>query len=175
MDRLFSRKGSSSAASSSSAAQPALSEVKIERVQDVQRWLSTGKVSSGNLEIGSVREAVAALTRAPRPRAEDVRPLLGKWRVEQMRQRRCRPLPERVKDLEDKVIRAAQKLQAELANKPETTLAGSAAQPAATCVTSAAQPALAGSSTDRAHADQGPGTSDKYVASPSVAVWAQSV
>ena len=159
MDRLFSRKGSSSAASSCSAAQPVISEVKIERVQDVQRWLSTGKVFSGNLEIAFVREAVAALTRAPRPRAEDVRPHLGKWRVEQMRQRKFRPLAEIIKDLEDKVIRAAQKLQAELANKPETTLAGSAAQPAATCVTSAEQPALAASSTDRAHADQGPVTS----------------
>ena len=114
---LEGRKGSSSAASSSSAAQAALSEVKIECVQDVQRWLSTGKVSSGNPEIGSVREAVAALTRAPRPRAEDVRPLLGKWRVEQKRQGKFRPLAEIIKDLEDKVIRAAQKLQAELANK----------------------------------------------------------
>ena len=115
---LEARKGSSSAASSSSAAQAALSEVKIECIQDVQRWLSAGKVSSGNPEIGSVREAVAALTRAPRPRAEDVRPLLGKWRVEQRQQRKHRPLPEIIRDLEDKVIRAAQKLQAELANKP---------------------------------------------------------
>ena len=49
-----------------------------------------------------------------------------------------------IKDLEDKVIRAAQNLQAELANKSETTLSGSAAQPAATCVTTAEQPASAG-------------------------------
>ena len=84
---LEARKGNSSAASSSSAAQAVLSEVKIERVQNVLHWLSTGKVSSGNLEIGSVKEVVALLTRAPRPRAEDVRPLLGEWRVEQRQQR----------------------------------------------------------------------------------------
>ena len=95
-------------------------------------WLSTGKVSSGNLEIGSARKAVAALTRATRPRAEDVRPFLGKWRAEQMQQIKHRPLPEIIRDLEDKVIRAAQKLQAELANKPEAMLAASAVQPAAT-------------------------------------------
>ena len=113
---LEARKGSSSAASSSSAAQAALAEMKIECIQDIQRWLSMGKVFSGNLQIGSVREAVAALTRPPRPRAEDVRPLLGKWRVEQMQQREHPPLPEIIRDLEDRVIRAAQKLQAELVN-----------------------------------------------------------
>ena len=100
-------KGSSSAASSYSAAQPGFAagppdssvnilaahhgcpvdsggddgrgmtlEVKIECVRDVERWLATVNVSSGNPEVGSVREAIAVLTRAPRPKAEDVRPLL---------------------------------------------------------------------------------------------------
>ena len=106
MDRFLSPKGSSSAASSCSAAQPALPpvssanilaahdgcpvdsggedgrgmtlEVKIECVRDVQRWLATVNASSGNPEVGSVREAIAVLTRAPRPQAEDVRLLLRK-------------------------------------------------------------------------------------------------
>ena len=118
--------GSSSAASSCSAAQPALPPA----LHSLDR---------------EVREAIAVLTRALRPKKEDVEPLLGKWRVQQKRQGKKRPLAETIKDLEDKVIRAAQKLQAELANKPETMLAVSAAQPAATCVSSAAQPASADS------------------------------
>ena len=130
MDRFFSRKSGSSPGGTSSSGgggrpDPDNAEqlaVKIECLQDVGRWLATGKVSSSDLEMGSVREAVAALTRKPRPRREDVRPLLGKWRVQQKRQQEDRPLAEIIRDLEDKVIRAAQKLQAELASKPETTL-----------------------------------------------------
>ena len=38
-------------------------EVKIECVRDVQRWLAAVNVASGNLEIGSVREAVAGWPR----------------------------------------------------------------------------------------------------------------
>ena len=130
MDRFFSRKSGSSPGGTSSSGgggrpDPDNAEqlaVKIECLQDVGRWLATGKVSSSDLEMGSVREAVAALTRKPRPRRVDVRPLLGKWRVQQKRQQEDRPLAEIIRDLEDKVIRAAQKLQAELASKPETTL-----------------------------------------------------
>ena len=115
MDRFLSPKGSSSAASSCSAAQPALPpvssatilaahhgcpvdsdgedgrgrtlEVKIECVRDVQCWLATGDVSSGNPEVGSVREAIAVLTRVPRPKAEDVRPLLRQWGVKRRKQK----------------------------------------------------------------------------------------
>ena len=103
------------------------------------------KYPAAYLEIRSVREAIAALTIAPRPKAEDVRPFLGKWRVKRMRQRVSSPLAEIIRDLGDKVIRAAQKLQAELANKPQTTVAASAAQPAATCVVTAEQPASSSS------------------------------
>ena len=104
MDRFFSRKGTSSSGGGGrpdpdNAEQLA---VKIECLQDVGRWLATGKVSSSDLEIGSVREAVAALNRKPRPRREDVRPLLDKWRVQQKRQQEHRPLAEIIRDLEDK-------------------------------------------------------------------------
>ena len=136
-------------------------EVKIGCVRDVQRWLALKGSSSAASSCSAaqpalppalhsldreVREAIAVLTRAPRPKKEDVEPLLGKWRVQQKRQGKKRPLAETIKDLEDKVIRAAQKLQAELANKPETILAVSAAQPAATFVSCAAQPVPAGPS-----------------------------
>ena len=80
MDRFFSRKSGSSPGGTSSSGgggrpDPDNAEqlaVKIECLQEVGRWLVIGKVSSNDLEIGSVREAVAALTRAPRPRKEDV-------------------------------------------------------------------------------------------------------
>ena len=76
MDRFLSPKGSSSAASSCSAAHhgcPVDSggddgrgmtlEVKIECVRDVERWLATVNVASGNPEVGSVREAIAVSAR----------------------------------------------------------------------------------------------------------------
>ena len=67
-------------------------EVKIECVRDVQRWLATVNVSSGNPEVGSVREAIAVLTRPLGPRAGEVRPLLRLWGVQQMKQNMSRPL-----------------------------------------------------------------------------------
>ena len=78
MDRFFSRKSGSSPGGTSSSGgrgrpDPDNAEqlaVKIECLQDVGRWLATGKVSSSDLKIGSFREVVAALTRAPRPRKE---------------------------------------------------------------------------------------------------------
>ena len=77
-------------------------EVKIGCVRDVQRWLATVNVSSGNPEVGSVREDIAVLTRAPRPKAEDVRPLLRHWGVQQMKQRKYRPLTAIICDLKEK-------------------------------------------------------------------------
>ena len=131
MDRFLSPKGSSSAASSCSAAQPALPpvssanslaahhgcpvdscgedgrgmtlEVKIGCVRDVQRWLATTKVGL-HPEVGSVREAIAVLTRAPRPKAEDVQPLLRKWGVEQKKQKKCISLADIIRDLKEKLI-----------------------------------------------------------------------
>ena len=63
-------------------------EAKIECVRDVELWLATVNVSCGNPALGSVREAVAVSTRVPRPKAEDVRPLLHQWGVQQKKQKR---------------------------------------------------------------------------------------
>ena len=49
--------------------------VKMRCLQDVRRWLATEEVSGSNLDVGFVRQAVAVLTKAPRPRQEDVLPL----------------------------------------------------------------------------------------------------
>ena len=40
------------------------------RLEDVRCWLATRQLCSGNREMDSLREAVAVLTRAPRPRQE---------------------------------------------------------------------------------------------------------
>ena len=58
-----------------SAEQPV---VKVESVQDVRRWLATEDVINSSIDIGCVREAIAVLTKIPRPRKEDVRPLQSK-------------------------------------------------------------------------------------------------
>ena len=48
-----------------SAAQPAAT---FERLEDVRCWLATGQFPSGDCGIACLRDAVAVLTRAPRPR-----------------------------------------------------------------------------------------------------------
>ena len=124
MDRV------SSAASSCSAAQPALRpvssatipaahhgcpvdsggedgrgmtlEVKIECVRDVQRWLATVNVSSGNPEVGSVREAVAVLTKDVWPKCTDIRRLLCQWGGEQVKQKSKRRLGDIIRDFTEK-------------------------------------------------------------------------
>ena len=72
----------------------------------------------------------------PRPKVEDVRPLLRKWGVEQKKQKKIRPLADSIRDFEEKVIEVAQKLQAVLANQLERTFVARAAHPVATRVTS---------------------------------------
>ena len=76
--------------------------VNIECLQDVSRWLATGKSYSSNREMASLREAFAVLTRDPRPKAEEVLRLLSKWEVKQRRQGKNRPLADIIKDLEIK-------------------------------------------------------------------------
>ena len=148
MDRLFSTKSGSSVVSSSSAAQPALnagasssstpqptltavhspnsgdagaaeqSVVKLECLQDVRRWLATIEVVRCNVDIRPLREAVAVLSRTPRPRKEEVRPFLSEWSVDRLRQGNEELLRELIQDFQDKVAQAAQKLQEQLANNP---------------------------------------------------------
>jgi len=96
MDRFLSSKSGSASGSSSSAAQPARTAstsaasdaahadpggaeqrgLKLECLQDVRRWLANEEVVNSNLDTGLLREAVAVLTRTPKPRKEEVRPLL---------------------------------------------------------------------------------------------------
>ena len=113
-----------------SAAQPAAT---LECLEEVRRWLETGNVWSGNALVESLGEAFAVLARAPRPTDSKVRPPLRKLRVEQWRQGMRRPSAEIIRDLEDKGIHTAQKVQAELAHTPQTTGAVSAAEPTAAC------------------------------------------
>ena len=74
-------------------------EAKFECVRDVQRWLATVSVSSGNPAVGSVREAIAVLTRVPRPKAVDVRLLLRQWGVQQ---KSVRPMADIIRHFEEK-------------------------------------------------------------------------
>ena len=122
-------------------------DAKIECVRDVQRWLATVNVSSGNPEVGSVREAIAVLTRVPRPEAAEVRPLLRQWGVEQRKQKKKRPLADTIRDFEEKVIEVAQKQQAVLARFLSPKGSSSAAS---SC--SAAQPAFLGTAACRSAA-----------------------
>ena len=113
MDRFLSPQGSSSANipaahhgcpvdSGGDDGRGVTLEVKIECVRDVQRWLARVNVASGNPEVRSVREAIAVLTRFPRPEAADVRPFLRKWGVEQKKQKKKRLLADTIRDLEEK-------------------------------------------------------------------------
>ena len=68
---------------SSIAAQPV---VKLECLKDVRRWMTTPEVVNSNLDIGLVKEAVTVLSRAPRPRQEEVQPLRSKWGIARNRE-----------------------------------------------------------------------------------------
>ena len=155
MNSFFASKNTPSGASSSSAAQPAGESasgdgahkdagsaeqlaVKLECLKDVRRWMATPEILNTNLDIGLVKEAVVILSRVPRPRQEDVQPLLSKRGVAQFKERKNRPLAEVIGELEQRVVNAAQTLQAQLANnagKLATVAPASAAQPAVSCVT----------------------------------------
>ena len=75
-------------------------------LRDVWWWFATEQLCYTNCDIASIIEAAAALTRSSRPRANDVRPLLCRWRVKQQRQGHDMPLSEILSDLEDQVIQA---------------------------------------------------------------------
>ena len=92
MDLFFISKNRPSGSSSSCAAQSAgatasgegvgkdsgsaeQSAVTLECLKDVRRWMATPEVLNSNLDVGRVKEAVNVLSRAPRPKQEDVRPL----------------------------------------------------------------------------------------------------
>ena len=142
--------------SSSTVAQPALSAsdssssaallpvgsaeqlvVQFKCLKDVRLWLATPEVLNGSLDVSAFKEALTVLARVPKPRKEEVRPLQSKWDVARRHEGKERPLPDVIRELEQKVVNAAH----QLAN----SVPASAAQPAATCIASAAQPASSGS------------------------------
>ena len=63
---------------------------------------------------------------------QDARPLLSKWRVEQMQQGQHRPLADIIRGFEGIVTHVARNVQAQLASTPETTVANTAIHRAAT-------------------------------------------
>ena len=110
--------------SSSRAEQPATpSNLKIGSIRDVQRWLAEYpflmSASGRSAEVRRIREAVAVLSTHPKPRQEDVRPLQSKWQVAQTKAKKPRPLGEVLQELNNKVIKAAQKLQQQLPDSAE--------------------------------------------------------
>lgn len=164
MDRCFTSKSGSSGASPGSSAHPARTAsisasgdaahedigsaeqpaVKLNCLQDVRCWLASQEVVNSNLDIAPIREAVAVLSRTPRPKKKDVRPLQSKWSVVQRNQGKPRPSAEVINEFEHKVLQAAQKLQQQLASdlgKLAAVAPNSAAQPATSIVAGAVQPA----------------------------------
>ena len=121
-----------------SAEQPATpSDSKILSIRDVQRWLAQEPIASCiSADAQRIREAVAVLLH-PTPRKEDVRPLQPQWHIARQRDRKQRSPEDVLQELEDKVIKAAQKVQHNMSD--------SAGQPAV-LADSADQPALSGSS-----------------------------
>jgi hypothetical protein len=106
--------------------------------------MATPEILNSNLDIAPVKEAVALLSRVPRPKQEDVQPLQSKWGVARLKEGKRRPLAEVIGEVEQRVVNATQELQAQLANnagKLATVVPTSAAQPDATCSASAEQPA----------------------------------
>ena len=73
--------------------------------------MTTPEVVNSNLDIGLVKEAVTVLSRAPRPRQEEVRPLQSKWGIARNREGMPRLLLDVIQELEQKVVNAAHMLQ----------------------------------------------------------------
>ena len=115
MDRFLARKSASSVGSGS-AAQPALTPsstsaeqpvVRFACLKDVWLWLATPAVLNGSLDVSALKEVVAVLSRIPKPRQEEVQPLLSKWGVAQKDKGKLRPLADVIRELEQKVVNAA--------------------------------------------------------------------
>ena len=101
---------------SESAAQPLWN---IERLRDVERWLSAEHVISSSIDTRHIREAVAILSAKPKPTWDDVRRVQNKWKIPQQIAQKARPLEDVITELQDKVVEAAQKLEQQLASCPE--------------------------------------------------------
>ena len=121
MDRFF----ASRVSSSSNAAQPAR---QLSSIDDVQRWLTTLTELSSTQNFESLLAAVNVL-RTPNPRHEDVRPLIKIWSVQWSIRKKERPLPDIVRDLREKVIKAGNEFRANLEQHAQIAT-DNAAQPA---------------------------------------------
>ncbi len=144
----------------SNAEQPARNAVQLANalrsIADVDSWLKSNAVALGSsAEVMRIKEVVDCLSTKPKPRQEAVEQFFKPWSVQQFIKKSRRPLSELIKELSDKVVKAAARLQANL-----YSAAGSAAQPASS---SAEQPALAGSSTDRADVQDDPAAGEDHV------------
>lgn len=97
--------------------QPATpSHLNILSIRDVQRWLADGPISSCNsADAQHIIQAIAVLSR-PNPRKENAQPRQSKWQLAQKRDKKPRPLGDVLKELQGKVIQAAQKLQQQLSD-----------------------------------------------------------
>ena len=100
-----------------------------------QRWLAQTSIASySSADMQRIREAVAVLSH-PKPRQEDVQPLQSKWQVAQKKKKKTRSLGEILPEFQAKVIKAAQKIQLQLADTTEqpaqgrSGASGSAEQP----------------------------------------------
>ena len=106
--------------SSGSEAGATTPQSQIASIHDVERWLAKESIaSSSSPEVQRIREAVAVLLQSCRtgsPRRDDVRPLLGpnNWNVANNKDKKPRPIADRIQELQGKVIKAAQKLERQL-------------------------------------------------------------
>ena len=115
-----------SAIALSSAKQPATStDLKITSIRDVQRWLASEAIGSySTVDVETIREAAVVLSNS-KPRQEEVRPFLKKWKVEQKRDSKHIEL---LQELKGKVIKAAQKLQQQLLDSAAQAASSTAEQ-----------------------------------------------
>ena len=111
----------------SSVEQPATSsDLKITCIRDVQRWLASEAIGSySTVDVETIREAAVVLSNS-KPRQEEVRPFLKKWKVEQKRDSKHIEL---LQELKGKVIKAAQKLQQQLLDSAAQAASSTAEQP----------------------------------------------
>ena len=96
------------------------SQLKIVSIRDGQLWLADESIANcSSADVQRIREAAAVLSR-PKPRQEDVEPLQSKWQErQQTKGKKRRRLGEVLKEFQDKVINAAQKLQQQLSDSAE--------------------------------------------------------
>ena len=156
----------------SSVEQPAET---FSSIAAVNRWLTVQGAACNTPDFQKLRAAVSVLTKTGKPRKEEVSPLFKAWNVQQREQKRRRPLPTLITELQQAVITEGSRLRASLdgqtgapassAEQP-AALAGaassvepsasSAEQPAALAgaASSAEQPAVAGCTAEQDKAKQ---------------------